>query len=153
MIILLLLLISFPNSIVPEISANTAGFFGFLDSKISATLGNPPVMSLVFEDALGILAIISPALTSLPFSIFRIIPTLKSYEELLDEPLVLIGFPSLSVITNCGFKSCLPWKLFQSIITLDEIPVVSSNFSIKETPSTKSAKSNTPVSSATIGTV
>ena len=38
-------------------------------------------------------------------------------------------------------------------MTLDEIPVVSSNFSIKDTPSTKSLKSNFPVSSATIGTV
>ena len=152
-IILLLLLISFPNSIVPEISASTAGFFGFLDSKISATLGSPPVISFVFEDALGILAITSPALTSLPFSILRTIPTLRSYEELFDEPFDLTEFPSLSVITNCGFKSCLPWKLFQSIITLDEIPVVSSNFSINETPSTRSAKSNLPVSSATIGTV
>ena len=65
MIILLLLLISLPNSIVPEISARTAGFFGFLDSKISATLGSPPVISLVFEDALGILAMMSPAFTSL----------------------------------------------------------------------------------------
>ena len=39
------------------------------------------------------------------------------------------------------------------MITLEEIPVVSSNFSIKDTPSTKSLKSNFPVSSATIGTV
>jgi hypothetical protein len=70
-IILLLLLISLPNSIVPEISANTAGFLGFLDSKISATLGRPPVISLVFEDALGILAMMSPAFTSLPFSIIK----------------------------------------------------------------------------------
>ena len=38
-------------------------------------------------------------------------------------------------------------------MTLDDIPVVSSNFSIKETPSTRSVKSNLPVSSATIGTV
>ena len=77
-IILLLLLISLPNSITPETSANTAGFFGFLDSKMSATLGRPPVMSFVLEEALGILAMISPALTSLPFSIFKTIPTLKS---------------------------------------------------------------------------
>jgi hypothetical protein len=63
---------------VPEISANTAGFLGFLDSKISATLGRPPVISLVFEDALGILAMMSPAFTSLPLSIFKTIPTLKS---------------------------------------------------------------------------
>ncbi|GIR65662.1 MAG: hypothetical protein CM15mP70_07690 [Pelagibacteraceae bacterium] len=77
-IILLLLLISLPNSITPETSAKTAGFFGFLDSKISATLGRPPVISFVLDEALGILAIISPALTSLPFSIFKTIPTLKS---------------------------------------------------------------------------
>ena len=94
----------------------------------------------------------SPALTSLPFSIFKIIPTLKSYEELF-EPLVLTGFPSLSVITSWGLRSCLPWKLFQSIITFEDIPVVSSNFSINETPSTKSVKSRIPDSSATIGTV
>ena len=52
---------------VPEISAKTAGFLGFLDSKISATLGKPPVISFVLDEALGILAITSPAITSLPF--------------------------------------------------------------------------------------
>ena len=117
---------------------------------MSATLGSPPVISFVLEEALGILAITSPALTSLPFSIFKTIPTLKSY---VDEFLDLIGLPSLSVINNWGLRSCFPWKLFQSIITLEEIPVVSSNFSIKDTPSTKSLKSSFPVSSATIGTV
>ena len=104
-IILLLLLISFPNSIVPDISARTAGFFGFLDSKISATLGSPPVISFVLDEALGILAITSPAVTSFPFSIFKTMPTLKSY---VDEFFDLIGLPSLSVISNCGFKSFFP---------------------------------------------
>ena len=69
--------VEFPNSIIPLISARTAGFFGFLDSKISATLGKPPVISLVLDEALGILAIISPALTDLPFSILSITPTLR----------------------------------------------------------------------------
>ena len=95
-----MLLISLPNSIVPLISARTAGFFGFLDSKISATLGKPPVISLVLDDALGILAIISPAFTDLPFSILSITPTLKLYEAPNLEPLTLITSPESSVITS-----------------------------------------------------
>ena len=40
-------LVSFPNETVPDSSAKTAGSLGFLASKRSATLGSPPVISLV----------------------------------------------------------------------------------------------------------
>ena len=57
---LLLPLVSLPQETTPLNSARIATSFGFLASKRSATLGNPPVMSLVLEDSLGILAKISP---------------------------------------------------------------------------------------------
>ena len=48
---LLLPLVSFPKLIVPEDSARIACSFGTLASNKSATLGKPPVMSLVFDDS------------------------------------------------------------------------------------------------------
>ena len=59
---LLLPLVSLPQETTPLNSARIATSFGFLASKRSATLGNPPVISLVFEDSLGILAKTSPTL-------------------------------------------------------------------------------------------
>ena len=59
---LLLPFVSLPHDTTPLSSANIATSFGFLASNKSATLGNPPVMSLVFEDSLGILARTSPTL-------------------------------------------------------------------------------------------
>ena len=53
--------VSLPNETTPDSSARTAASFGFLASNRSATLGNPPVMSLVFDATNGILAITSPA--------------------------------------------------------------------------------------------
>ena len=50
-----------PNSITPSFSAIIALSFGLLASKSSATLGNPPVISLVLEVSLGSLAKTSPA--------------------------------------------------------------------------------------------
>ena len=60
---LLLPLVSLPQETTPLNSARIATSLGFLASKRSATLGNPPVMSLVFDDSLGILAKTSPTLT------------------------------------------------------------------------------------------
>ena len=54
-------LTSFPNSITPSFSAIIALSFGLLASKSSATLGNPPVISFVFDVSFGSLAITSPA--------------------------------------------------------------------------------------------
>ena len=59
---LLLHLVSLPQETTQLNSARIATSFGFLASKRSATLGNPPVISLVFEDSLGILAKTSPTL-------------------------------------------------------------------------------------------
>ena len=50
-----------PNSITPSFSAMIALSFGRLASNNSATLGRPPVISLVFEVSLGNLAKTSPA--------------------------------------------------------------------------------------------
>ena len=60
--ILFLSFVSFPKITVPEVSASIAGSLGFLASKISATRGNPPVISFTFEVSFGILAIMSPIL-------------------------------------------------------------------------------------------
>ena len=57
---LLFPLVSLPQDTTPVNSARIATSFGFLASKRSATLGSPPVMSLVFDDSLGILAKTSP---------------------------------------------------------------------------------------------
>ena len=57
---------SFPNSIVPSFSAIIALSLGLLASNNSATRGNPPVISLVLDVALGNLARTSPAFTFWP---------------------------------------------------------------------------------------
>ena len=57
---LLFPLVSFPHETTPLISARIATSFGCLASNKSATLGSHPVMSLVLEDSLGILARTSP---------------------------------------------------------------------------------------------
>jgi len=54
--------VSLPKLVMPEYLARIAASFGFLASNKSATLGRPPVISLVFDDSSGILAITSPAL-------------------------------------------------------------------------------------------
>ena len=60
------------NSIDPLFSAIMALSFGLLASNNSATLGKPPVMSLVLEVPLGNLAKTSPAETLWPSFIDRI---------------------------------------------------------------------------------
>ena len=57
---------SFPNSIDPSFSAIIALSLGLLASNNSATLGKPPVISLVFVVSFGNLAIRSPAETFCP---------------------------------------------------------------------------------------
>ena len=48
--------VSFPKDTIPDSSASTAASFGVLASNKSATLGNPPVISLVFDPSTGIFA-------------------------------------------------------------------------------------------------
>ena len=55
-------LVSLPKETVPVISARMPASFGALASSNSATRGKPPVISLVFDDYWGILAITSPTL-------------------------------------------------------------------------------------------
>ena len=54
-------LVSLPKETIPDSSARTAASFGVLASNKSATLGSPPVISLVLDPSSGILAITSPA--------------------------------------------------------------------------------------------
>ena len=63
---LLLPLVSLPNDTTPVFSANSALSLGTLASNKSATLGSPPVMSLVPDVSLGVLAIVSPTPTFCP---------------------------------------------------------------------------------------
>ena len=58
--------VSLPKLVMPLYLAKIAAFFGFHASNRSATLGNPPVISLVLEDSNGILANTSPALIFAP---------------------------------------------------------------------------------------
>ena len=57
---LLLPFVSLPHETTPLISARIATSLGCLASNKSATLGRPPVISLVFDDSFGILARTSP---------------------------------------------------------------------------------------------
>ena len=57
---------SFPKETIPEISVTVALSFGRRASKSSATLGRPPVISLVFVVSLGIFDTVSPAKISSP---------------------------------------------------------------------------------------
>ena len=58
--------VSFPNDTIPVSTASSALSFGSLASNKSATLGKPPVISLVPEVSRGVLAITSPTPTLLP---------------------------------------------------------------------------------------
>ena len=63
---LLLPFVSLPNETTPVVSASSALSLGSLASNKSATLGNPPVISLVPLIPRGILAITSPTETFWP---------------------------------------------------------------------------------------
>jgi hypothetical protein len=63
MINLLFPLVSLPNETTPVLSASSAFALGSLASKRSATLGKPPVISLVPDVSLGVRAITSPTPT------------------------------------------------------------------------------------------
>ena len=59
-------LVSFPKETTPVSTASSALSFGSLASNKSATLGKPPVISLVPDVSRGVLAITSPIPTLLP---------------------------------------------------------------------------------------
>ena len=69
---LFLPLVSFPYERVPVASAYMEPSFGFLASNKSATLGSPPVISLVFVPSTGTLAMNSPVETLFPLFFMRI---------------------------------------------------------------------------------
>ena len=58
--------VSLPNDTTPVCTASSALSFGSLASNKSATLGNPPVISLVPDVSRGVRAITSPIPTLLP---------------------------------------------------------------------------------------
>ena len=66
--------VGLPKLTTPTVSARIALSLALRASNKSATLGKPPVMSLVFETALGILASIEPASISCPSSRFILTP-------------------------------------------------------------------------------
>ena len=68
-------LVSLPKLTVPSISAMTACSLGLRDSNSSATRGRPPVMSLVLVVSRGILAMMSPGVTSWPSATAMCAPT------------------------------------------------------------------------------
>ncbi len=70
-------LVSLPKETAPSISLIIANSLGFLASNNSATLGRPPVISLVLVVSLGILTIISPASTISPSETKIFAPTGK----------------------------------------------------------------------------
>ena len=59
-------LVGLPHETIPDSWAKIACSFGFLASKRSATLGRPPVISLVLADSWDILAITPPTSISWP---------------------------------------------------------------------------------------
>ena len=77
-----------------------AGSFGFLASNNSATLGRPPVMSLVLEDSLGILAKTWPAYTLEPSSTLKIVSGQKIVLNNDDKVLVYGSAATLDVVAS-----------------------------------------------------
>ena len=126
---------------------------GRLASNNSATLGKPPVISLVFAPSLGILAITSPALILSPSSTDKIAST--DIECLSGFPFSLFnGAPfSRSTIIISGLSSFPLGADLQSETILWAIPVASSVSSLRDTPATKSINFAIPLFSAIIGNV
>ena len=121
----------------PEFSAITAKSFGFLASNNSATLGNPPVISLVLDAAWGVLAKISPAWTSAPSDTDKRDSGGRKY--LASLPLAnIITSPLLSLNVILGFRSTPLGLAFQSLTFMLVRPVFSSVSSVKDMPDCKS---------------
>ena len=78
-----------PYFTAPSISVMTAGSFGRRASNSSTTRGRPPVMSLVLAVSRGILASMSPGVTSAPSSTIRWAPEGSRYFLLRLALLVL----------------------------------------------------------------
>ena len=107
-------LISFPKEMMPEHSAIIARSFGFLASNNSATRGSPPVISLFFVPAFGVLAKISPACTSAPSATERIESGGRKYRASLSfAKSITSPFASRKVIL--GLRSAPFASDFQSL--------------------------------------
>ena len=74
----------FPKETTPSISLTIAGLDGFLASNNSVTLGNPPVISPVFADFLGILTNIFPKSILSPSFTTRCAPTGRLYDLIIS---------------------------------------------------------------------
>ena len=102
---LLFPLVSLPQETTPDISARIASSFGFLASNKSATLGKPPVISLVLDDSLGIRAITSPTLIFELFVKPRIELPSREYTAACLPPGKVTSFPFSSKILTDGLSS------------------------------------------------
>ena len=119
---------------MPDISDIIAWSFGFLASNNSATLGKPPVISLVLDAAFGVLAKTSPACTSEPSVTDKIESGGRKY--LASLPFARsITSPFLSLKVILGLRSAPFESSFQSLTLVYVNPVFSSVSSIKEIPS------------------
>ena len=146
--------VSLPKEIIPDSSDKTAASLGFLASNKSATLGNPPVISLVFEATNGILVMTSPAVIFWPLVKLTKPPAGNGYiAGCLNSP-TNTGFPFESTISIVGTWS-LPAEGLSatSIISMLDIPVSSSVCSLTVTPSSISINLTFPAVSETIGRV
>ena len=132
---LLLPLVSLPQETIPLISAKIATSLGCLASNKSATLGSPPVISLVFEDSFGIRARTSPISIDCPSETFTKDFCSSLYSAGLFPPGSITSFPLESLITTIGFIS-LPADVLSdaSKISTLESPVSSSVTSLMVMP-------------------
>ena len=145
-------MVSFPHETTPLISARIATSFGCLASNKSATLGSPPVMSLVLEDSLGILARTSPISIGWPSVTFTRDFCSNLYSAGLLPPGSITSFPLASVMTTIGFIS-FPAEVLSDaskISTLDK-PVNSSVTSLMVMPFSISLRFTLPLTSEIIG--
>ena len=147
-------LVSLPKETIPDSSARTAASFGVLASNKSATLGSPPVISLVLDPSSGILAITSPAVIFWPSSRFNNAEAGKAYVNGWLFSGCVNCFPLPSVRLTDGTKSLPAEGLSEPSITSILLnPVNSSVDALTDTPSSISPNFTFPEASEIIGRV
>ena len=147
-------LVSFPNDTSPVSSANIAASFGVLASNRSATLGRPPVISLVFDATTGILAITSPAVIFWPSCKLIKADDGNGYVAGALKSPTKTTLPLPSTIETDGLRSLPADGLSAtSIISILLKPVKSSVWDLTVTPSSISVNLILPDVSVIIGLV
>ena len=151
---LLFPLVSLPQETTPDISARIASSFGFLASNKSATLGKPPVISLVLDDSLGIRAMTSPTLIFELFVKPRIELPSREYTAACLPPGKETSFPFSSKILTDGLSSLPDEDLSETSKTCVLLnPVKSSCMVLTVMPSSISDNLTLPSTSEIIGLV